>query len=127
MTGDLKRFNSLETNEFPKAVNASSVFTGFGASCSQGKLKENEDRFDNDKFLHGLSYFAVFDGHRGDFSSSFLKHHLGINLSKAFVCEDSLANSGQEVVRNAFDTCEKLLEIELQSSSLDQKTKGSPL
>lgn len=127
MTGVLKRFCSSETKEFPKAIKDSCVITGFGVSCCQGKLKENEDRFDNDTFLHGLCYFAVFDGHRGDFSADFLKHHLRIDLSKSFIGEDSLANSGLEIVRNAFDTSEKLLETELQSSSLDQKTKGSPL
>ena len=125
IAGALKRLYSSEAREFPTTSTPASMFTSFGVSCSQGKLKENEDRYDSGTLLHGLSYFAVFDGHRGNLSSEFLKQRLGVILSQAFRHEEDLATTGLSLIRNAFDSCEKSLENELQSSNFDQNIKGT--
>lgn len=101
-----------------------SLLYNFGISCSQGKLKENEDRYDVCNFFPGLNYYAVFDGHRGDFSSEFLKRHLSEILSTSFNRNEELAKFGAKLMENAFDTCERLLEKELLASNFDEKTKG---
>ena len=123
-TCGLRRPFSSEANVLPTALNTSPVIVDFGASCCQGKLKENEDRFDKATLQHGLGYFAVFDGHRGSLSSDFLRQQLGIILSKTFVNEVDLAKTGHKLMQNAFDVCEEILEKEIQSSNLDQKTRG---
>lgn len=117
------------SSEVPKALPVSLERTpfkeGFGISCCQGKLKNNEDRYDSSTFFPGLSYFAVFDGHSGDFSSEFLRRQLSDILSNKVTTTDELVGNGSKIMRGAFERCESLLEKEIMSSNLDQKTKGS--
>jgi len=122
-TSGLRRPFSSEANVLPTTLNTSPVIVDFGVSCCQGKLKENEDHYDSATLQRGLSYFAVFDGHRGKLSSDFLRQQLGIILSKTFVKEEHLAKNGHKLMQNAFDICEEILETEIQSSNLDQMTK----
>ena len=124
LVGGQKRLYSSETKNLPGNLTSSVLLDSFGISCCQGKLKKNEDRYDSAILFPGVNYFAVFDGHGGDFSSEFLRRQLAIDLSKTFFPGSALASAGPELMRNAYDRCEQLLEKEIQSSNFDQKTKG---
>ena len=100
-----------------------------GSSCVQGKMKNNEDRYDSSELLPGVNYFAVFDGHRGDFAAEFLKTRLSDFLSQEFKLYDShdeefFEKYGHEIISNIFNKSEHLLEVEVLASNFDQKQIG---
>ena len=103
--------------------------TEIGLSCVQGKMKNNEDRFDFSELFPGVNYFAVFDGHRGDFAAEFLKRQLADFLSQELKLYDShdgdlFEKHGPEIISNSFNKSEHLLEVEVLASNFDQKQLG---
>ena len=100
-----------------------------GPSCVQGKMKNNEDRYDFSELLPGVNYFAVFDGHRGDFAADFLKTQLSDLLSQELKLYDShdgdfFEKYSHEIISNTFNKSEHLLEVEVLASNFDQKQLG---
>eukprot|EP00112_Aurelia_sp_Birch-Aquarium-sp1_P025960 Seg8918.1 transcript_id=Seg8918.1/GoldUCD/mRNA.D3Y31 product="Protein phosphatase 1K mitochondrial" protein_id=Seg8918.1/GoldUCD/D3Y31 len=115
-------FATNASNLIQKQTTAKDV----GSSCVQGKLKVNEDRYDLSELLPGVNYFAVFDGHRGDFAAEFLKRQLSEFLSqelKFYASHDGdiFEKHGREIISNTFNKSEHLLEVEVLASNFDQK------
>eukprot|EP00795_Rhopilema_esculentum_P008627 gene8627-14639_t len=120
----MRGFSSSITSEQSELKNSFPSQQSHGVSCCQGKLKNNEDRYDIiKKLVPGFSYFAVFDGHRGHFGADFLRNELSGILAKNIFPDESLAAQGKELVENSFETCEHLLEVEILANDFEKKER----
>ena len=100
-----------------------------GHSSLHGRKKENEDYYNCIEVTPDVSYFAVFDGHCGDFASNFVNKELPSILEAQITSFGLLTNAhyethGEVMMRSAFEKCQTLLKDTLHSQEFSKKTRG---
>ncbi|XP_016423864.1 protein phosphatase 1K, mitochondrial-like [Sinocyclocheilus rhinocerous] len=81
-----------------------------GCASHIGRRRDNEDRFQVNKLMHNVLYFALFDGHGGPQAADFCHKHMEQHIRDCLEVETDL----QAVLSKAFLQVDAALAAELQ-------------